>query len=474
MKYRYIKYLTAVALFVCCMVALLTIQNHVIFYQEQHNLFMWTGDYLRHTVHSEGLIYYLGAFVIQFYHIPWLGAGLVSLFAVAVYLLTEGIIRCLTGKRDLLQLGVLIVVALYLTLDGIEENPGWLVAAVVCLAVVRGVLCFVKRKETEDLPLSKVKTLIPIVLAAIYIIIGLQLVMKNFDPRERAMVRAERAIKQKDWDSALQITENYLSSGNSNRLMLYLRNIALAHKGQLLDRMFDFPQRIGQQSLAFSWNHDSRDAEYGHWVHEYTGDINAAHQWAFEAMTAMGETAPHLTDLAYYNVALGRPKVAEKFAKQLDKTLFYRDVAKSIRRQIAGEEEITIRYASPDSVEIKWINVLDFRPNVMQNAIADSANNIARQYMLASLLASGNLKHLIPLLRKEDLNHRVIKEAILLYSLDPNVTPLKEFGLAVDENVGRDFAPFYKNLRSGFSAPGASELYRKSYWYYMYNYMPKN
>ncbi|MDE5836397.1 MAG: hypothetical protein K2H50_05280, partial [Paramuribaculum sp.] len=170
MKYRYINYLTAVALFVCCMVALLTIQNHVIFYQEQHNLFMWTGDYLRHTVHSEGLIYYLGAFVIQFYHIPWLGAGLVSLFAVAVYLLTESIIRCLTGKRDLLQLGVLIVVALYLTLDGIEENPGCLVAAVVCLAVVRGVLCFVKRRETEDLPLPKVKALIPMVLAAIYII----------------------------------------------------------------------------------------------------------------------------------------------------------------------------------------------------------------------------------------------------------------------------------------------------------------
>ncbi|MDE5837878.1 MAG: hypothetical protein K2H39_02375, partial [Paramuribaculum sp.] len=70
MKYGYIKFVSAVALFVCYMIVLLTVQNHVIFYQEQHTLFMWSGDYLRHTVNSSGLIDYLFAFVIQFYHIP--------------------------------------------------------------------------------------------------------------------------------------------------------------------------------------------------------------------------------------------------------------------------------------------------------------------------------------------------------------------------------------------------------------------
>ncbi|MDE5839181.1 MAG: hypothetical protein K2H39_09005, partial [Paramuribaculum sp.] len=398
------------------MIVLLTVQNHVIVYQEQHTLFMWSGEYFRHTVHSVGLIDYLGAFVIQFYHIPWLGAAIVSLVSVAVYLLTESIIAKLTGKRDLLQIGILLAIALYYTLDGIDDTPGWLVAVVLILTAVRCILCLIKGKKVSADRLTKFQTALPVVLAAVYFIVGLQIEMKDFDRRERAMVLAERSIKQKNWDGAIEMTERYLDAGSGNRLMLYLRNIALAQKGELIDRMFDYPQRIGQQSLAFSWNHDSRDAEYGHWVHEYTGDINAAHQWAFEAMTAMGETGPHLSDLARYNVALGRPKVAEKFAKQLDKTLFYRDVAKSIRRQIAGEEKVEIKYAMPDSVEIKWINVLDFRPNVIQNAKADSTNTIARQYMIASMLVNGNLDMLIPMLTKEDMKHRIIQEAALLYS----------------------------------------------------------
>lgn len=473
MKYGYIKAVTAVALFVCYMLALLTIQDHVLFYQEQHSLFLWSGDYFRSTVHSSGWLDYIGAFIIQFYHIPWLGAAIVSSLAIAVYLLMESIITKITGWRDLLQVGVAAAIGLYFTLDGIDDTPAWLVVAVIALGVVRGVLCFVKGRKADRSKLPAAKIIIPVVLAAVYFIAGLQIEMKDYDRRERAMVRAERAIKQKDWDGALQITEQYLSSGNANRLMLYLRNIALAQKGELIDRMFDFPQKIGQQALAFSWNHDSRDAEYGHWVHEMTGDVNAAHQWAFEAMTAMGETAPHLSDLAQYNVALGRPKVAEKFAKQLDKTLFYRDVAKSIRRQIAGEEDIQVKYTVPDSVEIKWINVLDFRPNVMQNSRADSTNTIARQYMIASLLVNGNLDMLIPMLTKEDMKHRIIQEAALIYSLDPQAIPLKELGLELDESVTRDFSPYYSDLRSGFTAPGSEERWRKSYWYYLHAVKPK-
>ncbi|MDE6263864.1 MAG: hypothetical protein K2M11_01845 [Paramuribaculum sp.] len=473
MKYGYIKAVTAVALFVCYMLALLTIQDHVLFYQEQHSLFLWSGDYFRNTVHSSGLLYYIGAFLIQFYHIPWLGAAIVSILAVAVYLLTESIITKVTGWRDLLQLGVAAAVGLYFTLDGIDDTPAWLMFAVIALGVVRGVLCFVKGRKADKTKLTVAKIIIPVVLAAVYFIVGLQIEMRDYDRRERAMVRAERAIKQKDWDGALRITEQYLSTGNANRLMLYLRNIALAQKGELIDRMFDFPQKIGQQALAFSWNHDSRDAEYGHWVHEITGDVNAAHQWAFEAMTAMGETAPHLSDLAQYNVALGRPKVAEKFAKQLDKTLFYRDIAKSIRRQIAGEEEVPVVYAVPDSIEIKWINVLDFRPNVMQNSRADSTNTIARQYLIASLLVNGNLDMLIPMLTKEDMKHRIIQEAVLIYSLDPQATPLEEFGLKLDESVTRDFSPYYSDLRSGFTAPDSEERWRRTYWYYLHAVKPK-
>lgn len=473
MKYSIIKIITAIALFVCLMLSLLTIQSHVLFYQEQHSLFLYSGNYISHTLHTEGIMGLIGAFMVQFYHIPWLGAAIVSLLLVGIYLLTEAIIMRLTGLRDLLQLGVAAAAGLYFTLDNIEESPAWVVVAFLGLLIVWLLTLFIRRKKKTDTPLPLWKTIIAIALPAAYLYGGLLLEMHGYNRPERAMIRAERAVKQHNWDEAIDITGRYLSTGRTNKLMLYLRNIALAEKGVLLDSLFTYPQKVGMQSLAFPWHSDSRESEYGHLVHEVTGDINAAHHWAFEAMTVWGETAPHLLDLARYNVALGRPKVALKFADKLGQSLFYRDDAARIRRQVSGEEKTDLRYAVPDTATVKWVNVLDFRPNLMQNYLADTTNSITRQYLLASMLLSGDMRTLIPMVRKADLKVRNIREAILIYSLDPLATPLQEYGLAVDDATGNDFAPFYRMLRRCAPDDGNFlQAYGKSFWYYLHVIKP--
>lgn len=476
-KYSTVKALTAIALFVCFMVALRTLQDHVTFYQEQHTLFLFTSDYFRHTLHYRGLADWLADFVIQFYYIPLLGSAIVAGLLTGVYLLVESIINRLTGLRDYLQLGVVAAIALYLTLDGVDESPRYLVAAFGSLLLVWLLTLIVKRKRLLGRPTPEKngwwRPLTAVVLAAAYIIAGLQIEMRGYNRSERAMIITERAIKQKNWDGAIAVSSKYLFYVHKNRLMIYLRNLALAQKGELVNRMFDFPEMIAPEAFAFKWRSDSRDAEYGHWIHEFTGDINAAHQWAFEAMTSWGETAPHLIDLARYNMALGRPAVARKFASKLEKSLFYRNTAREMLQAIDRGEKGDLRYAhrdeSPDSLNIKWVNVHDFRPNLMQNYKSDPDNPITRQYLMASLLADKELTMLMPMLTPEDMNSTIINQAVLIYNLNPN---LPDSPLELRKDVTDQFARYMDAIRKPTGRRLVKEHFGTTYWYYVHNIKP--
>ncbi len=472
MKYRYIRALTALIIFGCCVAALLTLHGHAIFYQEQHRLFLFTADYFTSTVKSGGFLQWLGDFFIQFYYYPLLGASIVGAILAGVYLLVESIIRVVTGRRDFLQLGVIAAGGLYFTLCGLEQSLAVAFCVLVGLAIVRLVLLCFKRwlpKPKGAEPVAVKIALLIVALAVAYIYCGYWLIVKDYNRAERAMLRTEKAIKNHDWDRAIALSDQYLSTGHSNKLILYFRSIALAHKGQLLEHLFDFPQNFGQQALAFPWSGDSREAEYGHLVHEITGDINAAHHWAFEAMTVWGETAPHLLDLTRYNMALGRPAVARKFARRLSHSLFYHGEANRLLKEIDAGSRGDLRYALADKkpANISWINVKDFSPNLMQNYLADPQNKITRQYLLASMLLNNYLRTLIPMLTYDDLQIENIREAVLLYSLDPQATPLSTYGIEVNDATGKRFAPFFQNMHAGRRELQQAE-YGKTFWYYVH------
>ena len=48
---------------------------HALSYQEQYQLFLWTGDYFLERISLPGgLTDWLGEFIVQFYYVEWLGA----------------------------------------------------------------------------------------------------------------------------------------------------------------------------------------------------------------------------------------------------------------------------------------------------------------------------------------------------------------------------------------------------------------
>jgi len=86
------------ALFVLLTVIWLAYFNryHVLYYQEQMQLFRFNGFYF-HTywIKPGGIAEYIGAFLTQFYFYPWLGAIIIALLLAGIYLLVDSI-----GRRN--------------------------------------------------------------------------------------------------------------------------------------------------------------------------------------------------------------------------------------------------------------------------------------------------------------------------------------------------------------------------------------
>ena len=478
MKIRFsrIVAITAAAIFASTMAAMLTFQSHVMYYQEQHRLFLFTSEYFADTVRYDGLPGYLGAFIVQFYHIPWLGAAIVALLTAWAYLLIESLIRRFTGLRDRIQLGAAAAVALYSTLDELTESPGWLVIAVAALCAAWAI-AFALRKRlpaASGAPLKPLQGAVSLAFAAAFIGGGYYLQVRQFDFKARAMMRAEKAIKEQRWDDAISITDSYLAYGFKNRLMLLLRNVALARKGQLVERMFEMPMHFGAEGVFFPWTSNSRDAEYGHLPHELAGNLNAAHRWAFEAMSVWGETAPNLINLARYNVALGRPKVAQRFINKLSHSLFYRHEARSLQMQADGAIPPALHYAyaeCPDAGKRRYINSTYPADELIEIIKADPGNDMARQYLTALLLSTNDLDALAANTPAGTRLTNREEEALLLYSLDQQATPLDSLGVAVQPETRERYKRLLALSREGNSGALMAE-FGSTFWCYLLNYCP--
>ena len=108
---------------------------HALSYQEQYQLFLWTGDYLHDALlFPGGFAAWLGEMVVQFYVFPWLGAFLLSLLFVA---LQRVVVAAMSEKHgSAWQLLGLLPPIMVLTLMGDESVLlSYLVALISSIAI---------------------------------------------------------------------------------------------------------------------------------------------------------------------------------------------------------------------------------------------------------------------------------------------------------------------------------------------------
>lgn len=273
----YLKYIVGAMLFAAFFCCCYFMAPHILYFQEQHHLFLWSADYWRQMAHLRGTFYPPMAFVVQFGYYPALGAAVWAMLLVLIYFMLQSVVYRLTGRRDLLQLTALVPVYLISTILTVDVYPmepiRWFVwiFAIWALVMVFGGrrLPWVRRRmEADSGPCRRFWWWLSPLLAAVYLFVGYQLLIKEkvagpMHEAERTMIETEQAVRARRWADVLDKTDAWAATGRKNHLMSYFRSLALYHTGGLFDHLFDYPQSFGIRSLFFPWLGDKNQAEYG-------------------------------------------------------------------------------------------------------------------------------------------------------------------------------------------------------------------
>lgn len=463
---------------------------YVLYFYEQHYLFVFTGDYFSHSVHFKGLLHTLTVFFIQFNAVPALGAAVWALILTAIYLMLQSVVYRLTGLHDRLQLTTLPSIYLFSQMTDMEYFPQPVVTTLLALLPVwllaMGVSRLLPWRRRINLPdLTPRRAIGSMLLAPAFMAVGYlalchPTVTSKEAKAERVMLQTQRLVQEQRWDDVLRVCNEWSATGRKNHLMSYFRSLALAHTGRLNDHLFDVAQPQGLKALFFPWLGNKSHAEYGHMVFEHMGAINSAHRWAFERMVGNGETPEAVRNLARYNIVMNRPVVAARYINLLDHTLFYRDEARRLRAQLAEGRVEGLRdaLAGVPSTPARWDNVLNIAADARYILNYDPDNTVARDYLLNAMLLVGNVdafvRNLAELMPASE--HPVLpagfQQALLIYRMTAGTTAMESLGYTISPEVEKAFSQFMATDAKGKAAIFTPAM-RQTYWYYLRKTLPK-
>lgn len=221
--------------------------------------------------------------------------------------------------------------------------------------------------------------------------VGAVALLSRRDVRENyVLVRLQQDMISEDWDDILNCRE---AISENNHFNMNFVNLALQHKGLLLERLFTY-----RQGNAMSLLYESTNTEYNprvtflyaHVLY-YLGDIGGAQNKAFDTFVSYEYGNPSMLQLLVKtNIIYRNYKVAEKYISILEKTWGYRKWAGEQRSLLSDEAsdmdpEISgKRKGLPDSdIFSLHGDFYKYLETILEN---NGGNEAARDYAMAYLL----------------------------------------------------------------------------------------
>lgn len=480
-----VYYSLLVAFFLFTFLCYQGVLSYIPFYHEQHTLFLFSRAYFLQQLHSEGILSYLTSFLIQFFYIPALGSVLLAILLCTISLLIRYNICKITGQTDKFQLSLFPSVYLFIHTMSASNSLTPIVACLLGLSTLSVINIFLPSpwKYIGQLPwLSirgrKTNIILGVLVVILYAGGTFYAFVRSYNRSERLMLLTEKYVKADEWDEVLKLTEKYISFGRSNQLISYFRNLALYHTGRLPYHLFDYQQTLGVKSLYFPWNSDSRESEYGHFLYEDLGHINEAQRWEFEAMVVWGETAPHLLNLAKYNIVNHRPLVAQRFINLLKQSLFYKEEAERLEQLSPTGCVPGLRSSLADVHEVpaRFSNVMNIGPELLYLCEKDSTNRMAFEYLMSDLLLGNNVVRFAENLKyMKHFSYPQMppnyEEALYIYKLGVDEETFAQLNITISEKTEQRFQRYYELYKSKNMQALKTE-FGNTYWYYLNFYSP--
>ncbi len=306
--------------------------------------------------------------------------------------------------------------------------------------------------------------------------IGFVWIYKAADPMKEEIMRYDYLTKTGQWNAVIAEAEK---KSPTSPLSVACLNLALAKNNQLGDRMFEFYQN-GPEGLIPSFKRDFYAPLVSNEIYYQLGMINTAQRFTFEAMEAIPDyrkSSRAFRRLAETNLINGQYKVAEKYLRALQHTLFHKKWADTMLKYAGNESAIA---GNPEMARLRksrYINDFLYSDTEMEDMLGlllaqNPENRLAFEYLLGYTLQNKDLERFMtyyPLGRTMNYTHipKSYQEALIYMwtQQNPNFNGLP---WSISRNVldgVSEFAHIYMKQKQ----PEAilKEKYGKTYWYYL-------
>ena len=298
---------------------------------------------------------------------------------------------------------------------------------------------------------------------------------KYSDAKTLKLKTLDYFARTEQWDKTIEECKGKLT----NFLYMCHLNMALANKGELSDKMFNFDQR-GPQGLLVQWNKSENISCMLSDIYFTMGATASSQEMAFEGyVSAMEDGNPRmLKRLVQTNLIYGTYPVAEKYISILEKTYAYRDWAQSQRKYLYNDEVVesdpilgTRRRMLPDRNSLAMIKGL--AGDLALFLEKGPANSAALQYLGAMYLLAKDLEGFKALVEKyygtEFLPVLPVhfQEAVIVMS-EKEPDYWKRFN--VSETIVARFTDYKKQVLANRNNSAIAGLlnrsYGNTYWFY--------
>ena len=298
---------------------------------------------------------------------------------------------------------------------------------------------------------------------------------KYSDAKTLKLKKLDYFARTEQWDKTIEECKGKLT----NFLYMCHLNMALANKGELSDKMFNFDQR-GPQGLLVQWNKSENISCLLSDIYFTMGATASSQEMAFEGYVSAMEDGNlrMLKRLVQTNLIYGTYPVAEKYISILEKTYAYRDWAQSQRKYLYNDEVVesdpilgTRRRMLPDRNSLAMIKGL--AGDLALFLEKGPANSAALQYLGAMYLLAKDLEGFKALVEKyygtEFLPVLPVhfQEAVIVMS-EKEPDYWKRFN--VSETTVARFADYKKQVLANRNNSAIAGLlnrsYGNTYWFY--------
>lgn len=370
-------------------------------YHEEFQLFLIDDDYLlTHLQEAGGIAVYLSEALVQFYNNFWIGAAILGVEFMLIYLLSAGIIKKLPSFKGNFLLPFLPVAALWILMGDYNVMHSLIMAVLLVLLFIYIVLCVCKTLPTRVVGLIVVLPMLwwmcwtshyryPGFFAKIETI---------YDNNVYDVLEYDMLVRANRWDDIIR-KANKKAPDSPNTVCA--TNLALGMQHRLLTHGQRF-NRYGVDGLLPRFDHNPFLTLTIAETFLQLGMVNSAQRMYFEAMEAIhnrNKSTRCLRRLAETNIVNGHYEVAKKYLRILEKTVFYRNWARRTMKLIDGGEEAIesnrlYKHLREVSLEQDFLyNDVELIDRVFGYLFVHNPNNyMAMQYLMFYAALEGNVE----------------------------------------------------------------------------------